>query len=297
MIDRKNELENGLHEAEKSPRKLMAIDFPELIIKTICSLRSGFTREDFGNKLRSVSGKDIGKDSKFIQMNLYTATMLHLLTAFQKSEGKAYRLSHLGELLCVAFRENNKEMLSSVLLQAVNSHEKFKTDFEILLGMLYKAKASGRPLNEDEVRDKFGPETTRTLMSFGRLSGMIASQGKMLWLVDSEKKRNITLNDFKSALFECYRRHTRSAGMSTPRRRYIEIARLRQSVLAELGLTERTEFDDLLNRLLDEPAPDDGIRLYGAASPLLPDSSDPSFEDKLFRRKGKLYFYITVPLL
>ena len=271
----------------------MAIDHPNWLFGVLCSIKDSIPRQDFYDALIRISGNRIKKGSKLLEMHLYMLTTLDLLSKEKGGEG-IYIKTALAEVLCNAradpqrFHEYQRQLRSILLRNRVTG-----PFFKRMLQIVEERVKRHDPISLSELKSLFPGETVRTLYSLGLESGLIAEHNGLLSLQLMEQ-RKLDNQTFRSEIEAAYKavQEGQETGIQM-RKIYVEISKIRDIVLAVLGLTENEKFNEMFRQLLDSP---EGrhIHIYGAAPQWLQEKRNPRFEESVFRHKGKIYVFMSI---
>ena len=272
----------------------MQIDHPEWLLGALCSIKNTVTFEEFEEIIIKVSHRRIERGSKSVEMNLYMLTTLKLIEA---REGRYFR-TPLGDRLCAVRAEpSRREKYERFLRSVIMRNDTVGPFFRRFLSIIRTRLKGRNPISLTEIKTLFKGETARTLYSLSKEAGLITERRELLRPCSAPGGALTDFHRFRRELERTYHAFARkqTTGLS-PRTIYVEIGRLRDIVLSVFGSTEPSDkeiFDELLRKLLDSPE-GRNIHIYGAAPQYLPERNDPTFEERVFRYKGKIYVFMSI---
>lgn len=280
----------------------MQIDHPDWLFEPLCMMSGSVSFAEYERSLVKESrkgGQGIIKDkgSKSVEMHLYILTTLKLVEAYGENESLRYRRTPLGDKLCdlrgpLSSRSEYQKYLRSVLLR----NKVIGPIFRQFLSIVNERFEKGKPATRDDIKELFRGETYRTLISLGKDAGLITVVNNFLRPRSAKQGNIVDMRLFSRLVRKSYSAFRGQREGAQPQTIYVEIARLRDVVLSIFGLTDEDaneKFDQAFAKLLDTKAGVD-IHIHGAAPQFLPERSDPSFESRVFRYKGKIYVFMSI---
>jgi len=261
-------------------------------------MRKSITFHEFENLLIRTSRHSIERGSKSVEMHLYMLTTLKLVEARTEEGVLRYFRTPLADRLChsradLSRRDDYRKRLRSVLMRN-NITGIFFRRFLSIIGNRFEQR---NPISLGEIKRLFKGETARTLYSLGKEAGLIADSNGLLFLQPVRQENIEDFQKFRQEVEKVYEAFkVRETTGTHLRAIYVEISKMRDIVLSTFGLTEskdKRKFDKMFRKLLES---EDGrnIHLYGAAPQWLPERNAPTFEEMVFRYKGKIYVFMSI---
>jgi len=256
------------------------------------------TFDEFEKLLIKISHYSIKRGSKSVEMHLYMLTTLKLVETCEEGGVSTYFRSPLGDELCSGRtdplrQEDYRKRLRSVLML----NDVTGPFFRRFLSIIDRRLRQHNPISLIDIKRLFRGETARTLYSLGKEAGLIAERNGLLILRPSRQNNIEDFRKFRQEVEKAYKASKRRERTGAQLRTiYVEISKVRDIVLSVFGMTgpgDKERFDRMLQKLLDS---EEGrnIHVYGAAPQWLPERSDPTFEEKVFRYKGKIYAFMSI---
>ncbi len=263
-------------------------------------MKGSTSYEEYKKMLIKTSGNRVGA-RRTVEMHLYWLTTLKLCESLQERPVR-YSRTALGDTFC-ELRSNSFDLapyrsyLSSLLLRI----PEVASSFDRFLEIVRKRVEADNPISTTEVKPLFPNETFRALHTLSLEAGLITNHNGILGLLHREERLNVSLDRFKSELVRAYRAiQKRQLSLIQLRPIYVEISKVRDVLLAILGIAENDWFDSMFTRLLDSPEGRD-VHLYGAAPQYLSETKAGKNTrrkrarlEEGFRYDGKIYVLMSI---
>jgi len=259
----------------------MLVEDPEDTIRTMCRFRGAILDlESFKSAYEEIKQRSTPIHEKHAHTHFYSLSIYKLIVPCGSAPKGKYRVSSIGEELCKCLDKSDmkrfRQILANILLNNPRKGQLFR---EFLLFLNERNRRTRR-----EIYARFKEIPARTLIAWSKAAGLVEADKDFVWSVPQERKKVLTLEQFREKLIKTYKEMSKSE-MFGIEKIFVEIRELRQRICIDHAWTFE-EFDKYLTKLLDSPF-GEKIRLYGAP----PSVFD---ERESFMYHNKLYIYIRI---